>query len=205
MYTSLLPLSPLQGQISSSLDYVENQQKDLSSILDSYEEQIGGLVEQSGTSNGWRGNSGLAEKEREKACVVSYFRRYGMTDALCRYALATNLSTSLDTTFLSLSSLIQTLNSLSPSVLPTTAQSTEDPLTQIAAILNAHLSSLQWIESTTENLKGSVRELEGRVSEAGVALGVNTGSTAAGWGKRGAGGGFGSSVGAGGGSPFGRR
>lgn len=67
LYTSLLPLSPLQGQISSSLDYVEAQQKDLSDILDSYEAQIGDLVDQSSTSNGWRGNSGMAEKEREKA------------------------------------------------------------------------------------------------------------------------------------------
>ena len=190
------------------MDYVENQQKDLSSILDSYEEQIGGLVEQSGTSNGWRGNSGLAEKEREKAFVIPFTLIRRWTDAMRRrYALATTLSTSLDTTFLSLTSLIQTLNSLSPTVLPSSStQTPDDPLTQIAAILNAHLSSLQWIESTTAGLKNSVRELEGRVSEAGVALGVNTGSTAAGWGKRtggGGGGGFGASVG--GGSPFGRR
>lgn len=70
LYTSVLPLSPLQGQISSSLDYVESQQKDLAAILDSYEEQIGDLVDQSTTSAGWRGNSGQAEKEREKACVL---------------------------------------------------------------------------------------------------------------------------------------
>lgn len=69
LYKSVLPLSPLQGQISSSLDYVESQQKDLSDILDSYEAQVGELVDQSTTSAGWRGNSGQAEKEREKAYI----------------------------------------------------------------------------------------------------------------------------------------
>lgn len=72
LYKSVLPLSPLQGQISSSLDYVENQQKDLAAILDSYEAQVGELVDQSSTSAGWRGNSGQAEKEREKAYVVRF-------------------------------------------------------------------------------------------------------------------------------------
>lgn len=67
LYASVLPLSPLQTQISSSLDYVENQQKELSAILDSYESQIDDLVDQSTASAGWRGNSGQAEKEREKA------------------------------------------------------------------------------------------------------------------------------------------
>lgn len=60
-------MSPLQDKIISSLDYVEGQQKDLSAILDSYEAQIEGLVDQSTASAGWRGNSGQAEKEREKA------------------------------------------------------------------------------------------------------------------------------------------
>lgn len=148
LYAAVLPLSPLQTQISSSLGYVESQQKDLAAILDSYEAQIGDLVDQSSTSAGWRGNTGQAEKERERA-----------------YTLATSLSNSLDTTSSSLSALIQTLNSLSPSLRPGAAQSVDDPLTQIAAILNAHLGSLKWIESTTDNLKNSVRDLEGRVGE----------------------------------------
>lgn len=67
LYSSILPLSPLHNQISSSLDYVESQQKDLSAILDTYEAQIGDLVDQSSAGAGWRGNSGQAEKEREKA------------------------------------------------------------------------------------------------------------------------------------------
>lgn len=86
------------------------------------------------------------------------------------YNLASTLSTSLDSTSLSLTSLIQTLNTLSPSLAPTSSSSApsssdEDPLAQIAAILNAHLGSLKWIESNTEGLRRNVRDLEGRVGE----------------------------------------
>jgi nuclear pore complex protein Nup62 len=92
------------------------------------------------------------------------------------YTLATSLSNSLDTTSTSLTSLIQTLNALSPSLAPSSsAQTPEDPLTQIAAILNAHLGSLKWIEGTTEGLKKSVRELEGRVGEVGARMGQSQG------------------------------
>lgn len=45
------------------------------------------------------------------------------------------------------------------------ASHSEDALVQIAAILNAHLGSLKWIESTTDGLKKNVRDLEGRVGE----------------------------------------
>jgi len=69
LYNSVLPLSPLQTQITSSLDYIEGQQKELSDVLDSYEKEIGDLVDQSATGAGWRGGNGAggAEREREKA------------------------------------------------------------------------------------------------------------------------------------------
>lgn len=153
LYTSVLPLSSMQGQISSSLDYIEAQQKDLSAILDNYEAQVGDLVEKSATTAGWRGNAGQAEKEREKA-----------------YTLATSLSNSLDTTSSSLTSLIQTLNSLSPSFASSANGSSstdvpEDPLAQIALILNAHLGSLRWIEDSSKKMKREVDDLESRIAE----------------------------------------
>lgn len=147
LYNSVLPLAPLQTSITTSLDYVEAQQKDLAAILDSYEAQIGDLVDQAGTGAGYRGGAGAAEKEREQA-----------------YALANALSGSLDSTATSLTSLIQTLNALAPAGPGKPAQD-EDPLSQIAAILNAHLGSLKWIEGTTEGLQANVRELEGRVGQ----------------------------------------
>ena len=86
-----------------------------------------------------------------------------------RYTLATSLSGSLDTTASSLTTLVQTLNALSPSLRPaastTASEQAEDPLTQIATILNAHLGSLRWIEGTTDGLRKSVEDLEGRVAQ----------------------------------------
>lgn len=158
LYNSVLPLSPLQTSITTSLDYVEAQQKDLAAILDSYEAQIGDLVDQAGTGAG-RGGVGAAEKEREQA-----------------YALANQLSGSLDSTATSLTSLIQTLNALAPAG---ASKPDDDPLSQIAAILNAHLGSLKWIEGTTQGLQANVRELEGRVGQvSGRAVGVQHGTPA---------------------------
>lgn len=77
-----------------------------------------------------------------------------------------SLSNSLDTTSTSLTSLIQTLNSLSPSLANgSSSDEQDDPLTQIAAILNAHLGSLKYIEESGKRLKKDVTDLEGRVSE----------------------------------------
>lgn len=148
LYQSVLPLAPLQNSITTSLDYVEAQQKDLAAILDSYEAQIGDLVDQAGTGAGYRGGLSAAEKEREQA-----------------YALANSLSGALDSTGTSLAALIETLNALAPATAAKQQGQDEDPLGQIATILNAHLGSLKWIEGTTEGLQESVRELEGRVGQ----------------------------------------
>lgn len=174
LYSQLLPLAPLQTQITSSLDSVEAQQKDLSDVLDSYESQMDGLVDQSaggasagGGAGAWRGaDAGRAEKEREKA-----------------YQLASALTGSLDNTSASLSSLIDTLNSLSPGGASTDGSNggsggngaDADPLAQIATILNAHLASLQYIEGSTGALRRSVHDLESRVGE--VSRRMGSGST----------------------------
>lgn len=183
LYQSVLPLSPLQSGITSSLDYIESQQSELSSVLDAYEAQIGDLVDQSAvgagafarSQGGGGGGAGGADKEREQA-----------------YALATQLSNSLDTTSSSLSSLIQTLNALSPALVPSSADPAskdssaaaggggEDPLAQIAAILNAHLGSLKWIEDSTDALRRSVRDLEGRVGDVQGRIGARAGAGAQG-------------------------
>lgn len=160
MYNSVLPLSPLQTTITSSLDYIESQQSDLSSILDAYEAQIGDLVDQSSTSSAGLSRGGsAAEKEREQA-----------------YQLASTLSNSLDSTSSSLTSLIQTLNALSPALAPgADGTHQDDPLTQIAAILNAHLGSLKWIEGTTDQLRKNVSDLEGRVGDVQGKIGASQG------------------------------
>lgn len=144
-------------------------------------------------SAGAAGGGSSAEKEREGA-----------------YKLAAHLSNSLDSTSGSLTSLIQTLNALSPSFSHATSSSSsgadgpqhqqgqDDPLAQIASILNAHLGSLTWIEGSTEQLRRAVRDLEARVA------GVQGRAAAQGMGTPAR---LGASVGGGGGraSPFARR
>ena len=147
MYSSLQSTEPVQQKISSSLDYVENQQKELSLILDSYEKQVNEIL---GTSD----SSHLmgADAEREKA-----------------YRLAESLNTQLDDMSRSLSSLITDVNSLSHSAGITNGSaegSDADPVAQIAAILNAHLAGLQWIESASESLKRQVDQMEAKVAGA---------------------------------------
>jgi hypothetical protein len=45
-------------------------------------------------------------------------------------------------------------------------QGNEDPLTQIAAVLNAHLKSLQWIDVTVQEVENKVNEAESKLREA---------------------------------------
>jgi len=46
----------------------------------------------------------------------------------------------------------------------------DDPMSQIAQILSSHLESLQWINGTVRELEGQVSEVEQRVREAGVSV-----------------------------------
>jgi hypothetical protein len=106
------------------------------------------------------------------------------------YALAADLNVQLDNLSKSLTQMIESVNSLTA---PTQASSTsingstspdvdgqgsEDPLTQIAAVLNAHLKSLQWIETTVQEVEAKVGEAEVKVRD--VAGGGRSGSHKAG-------------------------
>lgn len=146
LFTSLQATEPVQQKITSSLDYVEGQQKEMSLILDSYEKQVNDLL---GPGDHPANLYGGPDAERERA-----------------YRLADSLNTQLDDMSRSLSSLIQDVNGLSHSAGITMGAGEEgdsDPLVQIAAILNAHLTGLTWIENSSESLRKQVDDLEGRV------------------------------------------
>lgn len=138
----------MQQKVTSSLDYVEGQQKELSLILDSYERQVNELL---GPGDQPSSVYGGPDTERERA-----------------YRLADSLNTQLDDMSRSLTSLIQDVNGLSHSAGITLGNGSgedgeTDPLVQIAAILNAHLTGLTWIENSSESLRKQVDDLEGRV------------------------------------------
>ena len=138
---------------------MEAQQTQLAQVLDSYERQVDDLLGSAGPTNDLHAG---ADAERERA-----------------YALAESVNGQLDEMGRSLSALIGEVNSLSRAagIASATAseptddtlaaqQSQVDPVAQIAAILNAHLASLNWIEGASDRLRGQVEMMEGRIREA---------------------------------------
>lgn len=126
-----------------------------------------------------------------------------MTNRTFSYALAADLNVQLDNLSKSLTQMIESVNSLtaptqsSSNTLNGSAnpdadgQGSEDPLTQIAAVLNAHLKSLQWIDATVQEVETKVGDAEIKVREA--ASGGRSGAHNAGRsvGREGSGGGNG--------------
>lgn len=134
-----------QGGIEQTLDYVEQQQTELNSLLDSYESQMGDMLQSGiGSGIGAKGSgsadAGAADGEREKS-----------------YALAERLNTQLDDMSRSLGSMIDEVNGLSA---PRGRDASgEDPITQISTILNAHLGSLKWIDESAVQLRDRLEAL----------------------------------------------
>lgn len=98
------------------------------------------------------------------------------------YAQAESLHSQLDTLSRSLSTMIEEVNVLSsngpiaavgnvtdesssPPAESSSPSPSEDPISQISQILNAHLTSLQWIDGTSSGMKTKVVELERKMSE----------------------------------------
>lgn len=158
LYNGLQALDPISNTVNESLDYVENQQKEMEAVLDAYESQLDELLQgRQGSSSALSlpgasgpGGPSNANNEREKA-----------------YQLAESLNNQLDDLSRSLTSLINEVNSLSGSSSTESQQQLgADPVSAITAILNAHLGSLSWIEKNVDTLNEQVGDLEGRVKSA---------------------------------------
>ncbi|KAK7470798.1 FG-nucleoporin nsp1 [Stygiomarasmius scandens] len=152
LYSHVLAAERDQNEVDQSLDHIEQQQKDLSATLDSYEkvtqEIFGG---QGGSLRAL--DTGPADTERDK-----------------NYMLATDLHTHLDDLSSSLTQMIDSVNSLS---IPPGERSQDDPMTQISQILSSHLESLQWIDGAVREVEGKVTEVEKRVKESGHGSSLN--------------------------------
>ncbi|WFD08195.1 FG-nucleoporin nsp1 [Malassezia vespertilionis] len=160
LVASITQAEERQLGIDQTLDYVEQQQTELNTLLDAYESQRGELHAQAGAGRGV--DVGVADIEREKS-----------------YTLAENLNAQLDDMSRNLVSMIDEVNQLaSPSgTRNTTADASpnsldtlrtggrelmpgaEDPILQISGILNAHLSSLKWIDEHTVMLRDRLEAL----------------------------------------------
>lgn len=88
----------------------------------------------------------------------------------CSYALAANLYTQLDDLSRSLTQMVESVNGLNLSPGPSQAAgadntSQEDAISTISGILNAHLSSLQWIDGSLKEMDGKVRDAERKIKD----------------------------------------
>ena len=79
--------------------------------------------------------------------------------------MAADLTIQLDDLTKSLGQMIESVNELSVS---TGAESSdkEDPLTQIAEVLNEHLASLNWIDEAVGETEGKMRQISPRIAAA---------------------------------------
>ncbi|KAF9008924.1 Nsp1-like C-terminal region-domain-containing protein [Cyathus striatus] len=148
LYSHVLAAERQQNEIDQSLDHIEQQQKDLSSTLDTYEKVSNEIL--GGQGGGLRAlDTGPADTERDK-----------------NYMLAADLHTQLDDLSGSLTQMIESVNGLSLTSKPNDTNG-DDPMTQIAQILSSHLESLQWIDVAVREVEGKVVEVEKRVKESG--------------------------------------
>lgn len=161
LMASIAQAEERQGSIDQTLDYVEQQQTELNALLDTYEAQRQDILASAGANRGV--DVGVADVEREKT-----------------YTLAENLNAQLDDMSRNLVSMIDEVNQLSAPSGARTTRTTEatpgalnslrvsardsgagndDPITQISAILNAHLGSLKWIDENTASLRDRLESL----------------------------------------------
>jgi len=149
LYNKVTAAHTSQNAVQASLEHIQDQQTELSKTLDQYEE----ITKQTLYDQGRALDLGPADRERDNS-----------------YGLATSLNSQLDDLSQSLTSMIETVNSLGSITdsgsgggagppFPNGGGS-NDPISQIEAILNAHLGSLQWIDGAVKELEGKVREVE---------------------------------------------
>ncbi|EMR10172.1 hypothetical protein PNEG_01446 [Pneumocystis murina B123] len=137
LYADTIEAEQTQSKIDQTLTYIESQQNEMSAFLDQYESQVQELSErQFCRPDGMQ----PADQEREKV-----------------YTLAEKLTEKLDGLGRNLGSMIDEINAASNLINKT---SEDDPLSSIVKILNSHLSSLQWIQSTTTKLHYKIDEVK---------------------------------------------
>lgn len=137
LYSAVQAAEAAQQGIEGTLENIEEQQKSVAAALDGYEQEMKKIY----GSESLGVDVGPADGQREK-----------------NYAVAASLADQLDGLARGLSTMIDSVNDLTSGP---SAQAKDDPVAQISAILNAHLESLQWIDSAVREAEDRVKEIEG--------------------------------------------
>jgi nuclear pore complex protein Nup62 len=141
LFTETVQAEQTQGKVDQLLLYTGKQQDDLEAVLDMYEKQVDEMLASVGAADGMQ----PPDVERERA-----------------YQLAERLNEQLDTMGKNLTGMIEEINKSSTTLNRTKE---DDPLSHIVRILNAHLSSLQWIDANTAQLQDKINEVKALESQ----------------------------------------
>ncbi|KAI8326072.1 hypothetical protein GQ54DRAFT_248934, partial [Martensiomyces pterosporus] len=146
LYEATVGVEAEQAVLDQSLDHMESQQNALQTLLDAYEGRLQDIARKTTTRPaGGRGATLTADEERDQV-----------------YSSAERLNTQLDELARRLTTLVEDVNSISNADPSGTSEGegqrgAADPFAQIVQILNAQLTSLEWVDSQTEQLQERVK------------------------------------------------
>ncbi|KAJ2593020.1 FG-nucleoporin nsp1 [Coemansia sp. RSA 1722] len=143
LYDATMAVEAEQAALDQSLEHMEGQQSALQNLLDTYEGHVQDIVSKTKSrSSGSKGVAMTADEERDHV-----------------YSSAERLNTQLDELTRRLTALVEDVNGISSANTGEAdgQRGNPDPFAQIVQILNAHLSSLEWIDSQTANLQDRVK------------------------------------------------
>ncbi|KAH9173457.1 Nsp1-like C-terminal region-domain-containing protein [Lactarius sanguifluus] len=146
LYNYVLAAEREQNDIDQSLEHIEQQEKELTTIVETYEKQMADIL----------GGQASFPLLHEAEYTNSLF------PATCS---PTELHNHLDDLSSSLTQLIESVNSMSVGQGHTKPTPAEDPMAQIAQVLSNHLESLQWIDGASRELEEKVGEVEKRIKD----------------------------------------
>jgi nuclear pore complex protein Nup62 len=156
LYNDLQRTESLQQQIDSSLDDVEAQQKELGVVLDDYERMVREVAEKELVGPASGSLSGLTKSKYVFGAQLIECRNPADIERENIYALSVSLSTSLSTMSQTLGSIISDVNAYAS---PGT-EGGGDPIKEISAVLDSHLTSLQWIDRATSDLQKDIAHIK---------------------------------------------
>ncbi|KAJ2315461.1 FG-nucleoporin nsp1 [Coemansia sp. RSA 2611] len=147
LYEATMGVEAEQAALDQSLEHMEGQQSALTALLDTYEGRVQDIVRKTTAPKpDSRGVAMTADQEREHV-----------------YSSAERLNQQLDELARRLTTLVEDVNDIS-SATPSTAGGEggqrgtgADPFAQIVEILNAHLTSLEWVDSQTVQLQDRLK------------------------------------------------
>ncbi|KAJ2666060.1 FG-nucleoporin nsp1 [Coemansia sp. RSA 1199] len=141
LYEATMGVEAEQAALDQSLEHMEGQQNALRALLDTYEGRVQGIVRRTAPPAG-RNVAMSADEERGHV-----------------YASAERLNQQLDELARRLTTLVEDVNEVS-SATPASTDTRADPFAQIVQILNAHLTSLEWVDAQTAQLHERVKSAQ---------------------------------------------